>query len=243
LTAKSAGIDGLAIAEYPGPVGIHDADAIARNVATQLIAKIVAGLTQSSEYDDRLAGPRARDQREIVFTGTPDAVTQFFHAREWTDRLPIIAPTIERVEAYVAHSGRLADEEIAVLPSANLRATPWNIAVNAVMAGCLPVHMPLLIAAVQALGDERCSLNNIGSSSGIFPYVLINGPIVNELGIESGAQLVSRGPNPAIGRALGLIVINIAGFVPGAGYMESSPCRPCILIRNSAERRIPSPSV
>jgi len=219
LTAKSAGIDGLAIAEYPGPVGIHDADAIARNVATQLIAKIVAGLTQSSEHDDRLAGPRARDQREIVFTGTPDAITQFFHAREWTDRLPIVAPTIERVEAYVAHSSRLADEEIAVLPSANLRATPWNIAVNAVMAGCLPVHMPLLIAAVQALGDERCSLNNIGSSSGIFPYVLINGPIVNELGIESGAQLVSRGPNPAIGRALGLIVRNIAGFRPGASYM------------------------
>ena len=75
--------------------------------------------------------------------------------------------------------------------------------------------MPLILAAVEALGDERCSLNNIGSSSGIFPYILVNGPIVKQLGIEYGAQLVSRGPNPAIGRAIGLIVRNIAGFRPG----------------------------
>ncbi len=87
------------------------------------------------------------------------------------------------------------------------------------MAGCLPAHLPLLIAAVEALGDERCSLNNIGSSSGIFPYVLVGGPIVDQLGIQLGAQLVSRGPNPAIGRAVGLIVRNIAGFRPGASYM------------------------
>lgn len=117
------------------------------------------------------------------------------------------------------YTDRSAAGEIAVLPSANLRATPWNIAANAVMAGCLPVHMPLLIAAVEALGEERCSLNNIGSSSGIFPYILINGPIIRQLGIECGPQVISRGPNPAIGRAIGLIVRNIAGFRPGASYM------------------------
>ena len=75
------------------------------------------------------------------------------------------------------------------------------------------------MAAVEALGDERCCLGSLGSTSGIFPYVLINGPIVKQLGIEHGAQLVSRGPNPAIGRAIGLIVRNIAGFRPGTSYM------------------------
>ena len=106
-----------------------------------------------------------------------------------------------------------------MLPPANLQATPWNIAANAVMAGCVPAHLPLLIAVAEALADERCSLNNMGSSSGIFPYVLIGGPVVDELGIHRGAQLASRGPNPAIGRAVGLIVRNIAGFRPGASYM------------------------
>jgi hypothetical protein len=79
--------------------------------------------------------------------------------------------------------------------------------------------MPLLIAAAEALADERCKLASIGSSSGIFPYVLVNGPIVQQLGIDCGAQLVSRGPNPALGRAVGLMVRNLGGFRPGATYM------------------------
>ncbi|MEO7728290.1 MAG: hypothetical protein ABIS45_13635 [Burkholderiales bacterium] len=128
-------------------------------------------------------------------------------------------PTVERVEAFLRFTARDPDETIAVLPSANLRATPWNVAVNGVMAGCRPEHMPILLAAVEALGDERCCLGSLGSTSGIFPYMLINGPIIKQLGIEYGAQLVSRGPNPALGRALGLIVKNIAGFRSGASYM------------------------
>ena len=146
-------------------------------------------------------------------------MTRYFEARGWSDGLPIVAPTVERVAAFLSYAGHHADDEIAVLPSANLRATPRNIAVNAVMAGCAPAHMPLLIAAVEALGDEHCSLNNIGSSSGIFPFILVNGPIAKQLGIEHGPQLISRGPNPALGRAIGLIVRNIAGFRPGASYM------------------------
>src|SRR5262249_44137047 len=146
-------------------------------------------------------------------------VSRHFLEKEWSDGLPIIPPTIERVEAFLKFTDRAPNDPVAVLPSANLQATPWNIAVNGVMAGCLPAHMPILIAAVEALGDERASLNNIGSSSGIFPFVLIGGPIVDQLGIARGSQLVSRGPNPAIGRAVGLIVRNIAGFRPGASYM------------------------
>ncbi len=157
--------------------------------------------------------------RDIVCTGTPDEINRFFIGKEWSDGLPIVAPTVARVEHFLRYTERAADEQIAVLQSANLRATPWNIAVNAVMAGCAPAHMPLLIAAVEALGDERCSLNNIGSSSGIFPFVLVNGPLAKQLGIESGAQVISRGANPVIGRAIGLIVRNIAGFRPGASYM------------------------
>jgi hypothetical protein len=79
--------------------------------------------------------------------------------------------------------------------------------------------MPILIAAVEALADETCNLYNVGSSSALVPFVLVNGPIVRQLGIEHGGQLISRGPNPAIGRAVGLIVKNIAGFRPGKNYM------------------------
>ena len=215
---KSAGVEDLRIAEYPGPLGIHDGARIQENIEHTLIDKIVAGLTQSGD-GGVAAAKRGSDPRAIVCSGTPDDINRFFIDKEWSDGLPIVPPTIERVEQFLRYTDRKPDEEIAVLQSANLRATPWNIAVNAIMAGCQPMHMPLLIAAVEALGDERCSLNNIGSSSAIFPFVLINGPLAKQFGIESGAQVISRGANPAIGRAIGLIVRNIAGFRPGASYM------------------------
>ena len=209
----------MSIAEYPGPLGMHDPGEIKRNIEAGLVGKLVDALTRSAGSGGATATGSARDPREIVCSGTAEEVNRFFSSNEWSDGLPIVPPTIERVERFLECTDRLPDGEIAVLASANLRATPWNVAVNAVMAGCSPEHLPLIIAAVEALGDERCSLNNIGSSSGIVPYVLVNGPIVRELGIQSGAQLVSRGPNPALGRAIGLIVRNIAGFRPGASYM------------------------
>lgn len=207
----------MRIAEYPGPVGIHDADLIARNIEQSLIQQIVDALTGTNAPPR--AGVAARDPRAAVFTGTAEEVNRHFSEQGWSDGLPIVPPTRERVEQFVSNTGRAPDDVIAVLPSANLQATPWNIAVNAVMAGCQPEHMPLILAAVKALGDERCSLNNIGSSSGIIPFVLVNGPVVQRLGIQHGPQMISRPPNPAIGRAVGLIVRNIAGFRPGASYM------------------------
>ena len=217
FTGKAGGIDELAIAEYPGPLGIHDAQTISRNLEN-VVAQIVEGLTRSAEKVESV-GAAERAPGEIVFTGTSDEIARFFMEKGWSDGLPIVPPTVERIEDFLRYSERAAREEIAVLPSANLRATPWNIAANAVMAGCAPNHMALLIAAVEALGDPRCSLNNIGSSSGIFPFAVVNGPIVKELDIACGPQAISRGPNPAIGRAIGLIVRNIAGFRPGASYM------------------------
>ena len=217
FTGKAGGVPELRVAEYPGPLGIHDQPQIEKNIGGALIDQIVEGLTH--ENGAAKGGAAASDPRAIVFSGSGEEVSRHFAGKEWSDGLPIIPPTLERVEAFLKFTDRKPNEPVAVLPSANLQATPWNIAVNGVMAGCLPQHMPILIAAVEALGDERASLNNIGSSSGIFPYVLIGGPIVDQLGIARGAQLVSRGPNPAIGRAVGLIVRNIAGFRPGASYM------------------------
>ncbi len=212
-------MENLRIAEYPGPLGIHDTNQIAQNVESSLFDGIVSGLTNPAGVADAASKAGRHHQRDVVYAGTADEINRYFSSQEWTDGLPVVPPTIDRVEEFLKFTTRSSDEVIAVLPSANLCATPWNVAVNAVMAGCRPEHMPIILAAVEALGDERCCLGSLGSTSGIYPYVLINGPIVKQLGIEHGAQLVSRGPNPAIGRAIGLIVRNIAGFRPGTSYM------------------------
>lgn len=216
FTGKAGGVDDLATAEYAGPLGIHDARTIEHNIDA-VVTQVAEALTshESSVANSGESGATAN----IVCSGNADEIDQFFKQRGWSDGLPFVPPTVERIEAFLRHADRSPHEEIAVLPSANLRATPWNIAANAVMAGCAPSHMPLLIAAVEALGDERCSLNNIGSSSGIIPFAIVNGPLAAALDIEGGAHAISRGANPALGRAIGLIVRNIAGFRPGASYM------------------------
>lgn len=221
LTGKSWGIGNLRVAEYPGAIAIHSSIEIAKNIRNVLLDRVIESLTQQPEGSVSDTESSAANSTKTVFTGTFDEVNEFFSGQEWTDGLPVVPPTIERVEGFLQYTRCASDDEIAVLPPGKLRATPRNIAVNAIMAGCKPQHMPLIMAAVEALGDEGYNLNNMGSTSGLLPYVLINGPIIKQLGIEHGGQLVSKGPNPAIGRAIGLIVRNIAGYRPGKNYMGS----------------------
>lgn len=221
LTGKSWGIENLRIAEYPGAIAIHSSIEIAKNIRNVLLDRMIESLTQRPEGSVSDTESSAANPAKAVFTGTFEEVNKFFSSREWTDGLPVVPPTIERVEKFLQYARRASGDEIAVLPPAKLRATPRNIAANAIMAGCKPQHMPLIMAAVEALGDEGYNLNNMGSTSGLLPYVLINGPIIKQLEIETGGQLVSKGPNPAIGRAIGLIVRNIAGYRPGKNYMGS----------------------
>lgn len=217
LAAKAAGLTDLRIAEYPGAIGVELPE-IREKITKVLFKQIIDGLTSSADVKSS-AATSVRNPQEIVCRGTFEQVNKFFSKNEWTDGLPIVPPTIERVEKFLKFTDRSPDDEIAILPQANLRAIPLNIAANAVMAGCCPEHMPILMAAVEAMGDEHYNLNNIGTTWGIIPYLVVNGPIIKQVGIEYSGQLISRGPNPAIGRALGLIIRNIAGYKPGKNQM------------------------
>jgi hypothetical protein len=161
----------------------------------------------------------ADNPKETVFKGTFEEVNRFFNNKGWTDGLPVVPPTTERVEEFLKYTSLAPHTEIGILPQARLQATPWNIAVNGVMAGCRPQHMPLLIAAVEAIADPVYNLEQIGTTVGINPFLLISGPVVKQSGIEYGTGVVSCGPNPVIGRFLSLIMRNIAGFKPAFTQM------------------------
>ncbi len=216
---RAEGLTGLRVAEYPGAVGVHPEALVEKNVENVLFDQIVRELTQSRAGAAEAATGPARRADDIVYEGSFEEVNDFFRQQLWTDELPIVPPTRERVEAFLRHTPRAPDAQIAVLPQANLAAVPWNIAANAVMAGCRPEHMPVLIAAVEAIADNAYNLNNIGSTWGVLPFLLVNGPAMRSLGIECGSQLVNKGANPALGRALGLIIRNIAGYKLGRNYM------------------------
>ena len=149
-----------------------------------------------------------------------DAVIEFFETQGWSDGLPFLPPTRDRVEAMYAYVDRDPDDVIATLAPRNGEATVERIAINAVMAGCRPEYLPVLIAAVQAVAEEPFNLNGIQSTThpcGVL--VLLNGPVGRELNVNSGYNCFGQGQraNATIGRAMRLMLLNIGGGTPGDG--------------------------
>jgi hypothetical protein len=131
-----------------------------------------------------------------------------------------VLPTAERVRAMIAGSGRRAGEVIAVVPPRWAEATVENIAVNAVMAGCRPQYMPVLIAALQAAADPAFGLYSVQATTHpCAVMMLISGPIVGELALNfrHGAFGPGFRANASIGRAMRLVLMNVGGGIPGEG--------------------------
>lgn len=152
-----------------------------------------------------------------------DPVEQLF-ARGVTDGLPVVPPSRPRVEAAVAASGRRPDELVATVAPAHGRATVERIAVNAVMAGCQPEYMPVVITAVEAMCDDGFDLVGIsGTTDAVAPVFVVNGPVRQALGINCGAGALGPGwrANATIGRALRLIWVNVGGARPGVISMST----------------------
>lgn len=149
-----------------------------------------------------------------------EAIQDFFETQGWSDGLPFIPPTLERVKGMYANIDYRPDDVIAKLAPKNGEASVERIAINAVMAGCRPEFMPILIAAVKAIEEPQFNLNGVQSTTHPCSVALfINGPIRNELSINYRGNCFGQGwrANAAIGRAMRLILVNIGGGTPGIG--------------------------
>lgn len=135
-----------------------------------------------------------------------------------TDGLPVTPPTKERVAQMLRHCGFDADEVVTTLPPAFKEVTWRDIAINAVMAGCLPAYLPVVGAAVAALAANEFNLIGIAATTGsAAPIVIVNGPIVAELGMNAEGNALGPGnrANATIGRAVNLVLRNIGDAKPG----------------------------
>ena len=146
------------------------------------------------------------------------AVFDDFYGRGWTDGLPIVPPTKERVRAMMATVGRHPDDVVAILQPQRAAATIEKIAVNAVMAGCLPEYFPVVVAAIDAVADPTFEIGAMNvTTSCSSPVLIVNGPIRKKLDINDGWGLFGPGwrANATIGRAVSLVMLNVAGRIPG----------------------------
>ncbi|MFH1487231.1 MAG: hypothetical protein ABIH46_14260 [Chloroflexota bacterium] len=147
-----------------------------------------------------------------------EAVNDLFYERGWTDGLPIVPPTEQRVLKMLEYTDREPQEVVADVPPAGTGATVEAIAINTVMAGCLPSYLPVIITAVEAMTQPEFNLYGLQCTTNpVAPLAILNGPVAKELDVNSGPNCLGQGrrSNATIGRAIRLVLLNIGGAAPG----------------------------
>jgi hypothetical protein len=160
----------------------------------------------------------------LELPGSPLEIFEDFYERGWTDGLPIIPPTEDLVEATLAYTDRGREEEIGKIPVRYAPLTVEKVAINAVMAGCRPEYLPVLITGMEAMLEDSFGLySQQATTHPCAPLLIVNGPVINELDMNysSGCFGPTNRANATIGRAVRLLLLNIGGAHPGAGDMAT----------------------
>lgn len=199
----------------------------ARAMAEKVFPAMATAITQPIAEEERHQKPKGDNDTTIKFTA-PDLVAaiedfnQTFLEKQWSDGLPIIPPTPDRVRWMLTGTKRSPDEVIGSIAPRNGKATIEKIAINAVMAGAKPEYLPVIIAAVEGLADPKFDGLHFATSTGSFNLVIcVSGPIADEIGMNSGLGMFSYGnrANSSIGRAVRLALINFGQTWPAANDM------------------------
>ena len=175
---------------------------------------VIDALTRPLTAEEKSPKQQTGKTSRVAFKGTLQEVNHFFYRKGWGDGLAIIPPTEEAVAEMLKGTDLPPDHIVAEIIPRKGKATVEKIAINAVMAGALPVHMPVLIATVQAFSDPKTRFDTFEVSTGSWaPFLAINGPIRKDIHVNCSSGSLSPGniANAAIGRAVGLIVKNIGG--------------------------------
>ena len=209
---RGLGVPAMPIAIVPGHPNVQTKAELHANVLARTLDEVIANLTRTPAAAGEGAEP---DSRAVVFEGGFEAVNERFYAEGWSDGLPIVPPTRARIDAFLAAVDRDPDEVIATLLPERRAATVWSIAVNGVMAGCRPEYMPLLVTLVEAMGDPAYGVEHSGNTPGSETLIILNGPIVRELGFNYTQGVMRDGikPNTSVGRFWRLFLRNVAGFI------------------------------
>ena len=155
--------------------------------------------------------------RRVEFAEREDEIEAIFD-RGWTDGLPVVPPTERRVLAMLEGTSRAPDEVVATVPPDLAPCTVEKVAINAVMAGCRPEYLPVVLAAVEAACTDEFNMHGLlATTMTSGPIVVVNGPIRKAIGMNSGRNVFGQGnrANSTIGRALQLVVRNVGGGRPG----------------------------
>ena len=215
--ARALGYPDLPIAVVPHPFGPHTRDQV-RELAGQCVEDIARLVREAPAPGSARSATAAKRAAKVEIADDADTLMRVFRERRWTDGLPIVLPTEARVGRMLQATARAPDEVIAAVAPGFGAATAELIAINAVMAGCDPEHLPVLIAATEAVAAPEFNLQGIQATTNpAAVWLIVNGPIAAQLGMNAGINCLGQGnwANATLGRALRLMLQNIGRALPG----------------------------
>jgi hypothetical protein len=202
-----------------------------RTMVEATIDEIVAGLTRAVDISEPVSEIVSVEEEMLHFDGADlleaaERMNRRFLEHGWGDGFPLVPATPPAVERMLAATRRAPSDVIGHLEPGLAPATVHKIAVNAVMAGCRPEHLPVVIAATQCLAEPRMMLRIMAMSTGPHaPLIVVNGPIARELKINAGVCALGPGApsyaNTVIGRALRLVMMNVGHTYAGVSDMDT----------------------
>ena len=202
----------------------YPADTMSQAQESKAIDDILACLTLPLESHEQQTGYIEAPKRPRIMTsGTLDEIQKYFHDHGLSDGLPIVPPTEARVAAMLRGTSRKPDTVVVEsLTPEGLAVTVEKVAINGVMAGCEPRHMPVLLASLEAF-DLHNRNNSLVRSTNAFSFMqVVNGPVRNDLEMNAGTSVLGPGnyANAVMGRALHLFITNLGGGVSGINMMS-----------------------
>jgi hypothetical protein len=247
-SAENFGLPTLGMAVMPYPFTNQSPDRIKAMVEAGL-DQVVHGLTEPPELRAGVDGGFTTVSDPVLtFEGNDpleamEAMNLQFLEWRWSDGFPLVPATEDRVERMLKGTSRAPQDVIAYLEPGFGVATVEKIAANAVMAGCRPDHLPVLITAVRCISEPQIYLRNKAMSTGPHaPLILVNGPIARKLNLNSGVCALGPGSssyaNTVIGRALRLVMMNVGYTYPGVSDMDTvgSPIKYSMCVAENEEQ-------
>jgi hypothetical protein len=176
-----------------------------------------------------------------VMTKAPFDEFEFFLEKHWSDGLPVVIPTEERIARMLAGTVRDPEEVIGPIPPAMEIATIRTVAIHALMAGCRPEYLPIVLGGTELMLREEFNLNGVqGTMHGVAPMMIVNGPYAVKIGLHGGNGCFGPGfrANASIGRAIRLMLMNLGGGIPGVSSMTifGMPSRYTFCLTENMER-------
>lgn len=220
-TGFNRGVPVVRTAAYPGAFANDTTEEQQRKAREVLYPQIVTALTTqlTQEEADRIAGAVGGvNYDDIIFTGSHERCQQFYEVYEMSDGLTIVPPTRDKVDYYMQYTTYAATDivnmrngEVQDVPPANKKIYAYQVAVNAIMAGCPPEYMPLCIAITRCFANGNF-YKSLASTHGWTPYVLVSGPIARQLGFSYKDGMINKEANKLLGRFVSLAMLNLAGY-------------------------------